>query len=81
MTRRHVQALQRAARAVRGHVEYRTRSGRLALPDGSAAFARLYVAEVPRELRGRVTGWRLGVWRERSPGEWSIECWPDVAHA
>ena len=77
MSRAQVQALQRAARAVRGHVEFRTRAGHVALPD-RAAFARLCVAEVPRELRGRVAGWRLATWRERSPGEWSIECWPEV---
>lgn len=78
MSRAHVQALQRVRRAVRGHVEYRTRAGRVAPPDG-AAFARLCVAEVPRELRGRVAGWRLGVWREREPGVWAVECWPEVA--
>lgn len=77
MTRASVQTLQRAARSVRGHVEYRTRSGRVALPY-EAAFARLSVAEVPRELRGRVAGWRLGAWREREPGVWAVECWPEV---
>lgn len=77
MSRAQVVALQRLARSVRGHVGYWSRAGRVALPDG-AAFARLYVAEIPRDLRGRLTGWRLGVWRERSPGEWAVECWPEV---